>query len=47
LWKRVSEVQQKGGSMAISNLLSTIEKKSDDVLSKLIEFEKILRVMIK
>jgi hypothetical protein len=42
LWKRISEVQQKGGSLYLTNAISSLEKKAEDVSKRIADMELIL-----
>ena len=44
LWKRIFETQKKGGAMSMTNTLSTLEKKSEEISRKIVENETLLNV---
>jgi len=45
LWKRISEVQQKGGSLFLTNQISSLNGRSDEVATKLADLEMVLFVI--
>lgn len=44
LWKRISEVQSKGGSLFVTNQLTTISSRCDEVTKRLSDLEVVLHV---
>lgn len=46
LWKRISEVQQKGGSLYLTNHISNIERRSDEIMKRINDMELVLYVKL-
>lgn len=46
LWKRISEIQQKGGALYLTNQISNIERKSEEISKRISELEIFLYVYI-
>jgi len=46
LWKRISEVQQKGGSLFLTNQISSLAGRSEEIKTRLSDLEVVLFVNI-
>lgn len=44
LWKRISEVQQHGGSLYMTNHISNIDRRSDEIMKRINDMELIIYV---
>ena len=44
LWKRISEIQQKGGSLFLTSTISNVEKRREEISKKISDIELIIYV---